>query len=516
MNMKRNLWNFLLVLLLQLETSSSHEFRIAWMAPTKEYHGFSAATSVGGLKIALYAMENENAPLTNHTVKVQHFDSDCNSKSALAAAVDAKESFEPDLFLGPPCSAAMKGVAQLASHWNIPVFGWVSNDVEFQNRTTYSTLIRLLGPLNRLPITMKYVSTVFKWKRFAMIHDDRDPYKAVAEAIKLSDSNYFINSTHAVNPNMEDAQVAKIFNQVRKYARIIIFAVPWMEMRKYMLVAHQLGMIQGDFAFLCIHGDLFTWDVNERDITSDRGWKRNDTHDEDAREAFECVIHISMDTLPPARAKEFQQFASQYAHQQSTNWINLPNGTTPDAYSPYLYDATLAWAIMVDKTLSQNEVPNGNNLFKESVDFFADGVTGYIVLDSIGDRYLNFRMMDMQEDGIFKTVIDLQYNMTSFVARTAVEDPDLVRWGGGKKGIKNAPPDVPACGFDGEKCAKPEKDNKATVIGVVTVSLFVLIVIIIFNIVRSVRSTVKNDRMFTLESFRPTVCKNCGAIDSSL
>jgi hypothetical protein len=45
--------------------------------------------------------------------------------------------------------SAMKSVAQLASVWNKPVFGWVSNDIEFRNKTIYSTLIRLLGPLNR-------------------------------------------------------------------------------------------------------------------------------------------------------------------------------------------------------------------------------------------------------------------------------------------------------------------------------------------------------------------------------
>ncbi|XP_060068241.1 atrial natriuretic peptide receptor 1-like [Ylistrum balloti] len=484
MDVKRKFWNILPVFLLLLRTSECHQFRIAWMAPTKEYHGVSAATSVGGLKIALHGMEKENAPLTNHTVRVMHFDSDCNSKSALAAAVDAHINFEPHLFLGPPCSAAMKGVAQLASHWNVPVFGWVSNDVEFENRTTYSTLIRLLGPLNRFPITLQYVSTMFKWKRYAMIHDDRDPYKAVAEAIKLTDSNYFISSTHMVNTQMQDSQVAKIFHQVRKYARIIIFAVPWMEMRKYMLVAHQQGMTHGDFAFLCIHGDLYTWDVIERDITSNRGWKRNDTHDDDAREAFESVIHINMDTLTTTRAKEFQEFVMEYAHQQSPNWINLPNATKPDAYSPYLYDATLAWALLVDKTLSENEAPNGNNIFKRSGDFFAEGVTGYIVLDSIGDRYLNFRMMDMQKDGVFKTVIELNYNKTSFAARTTVENPDLIRWGGGKISIKNAPPDVPICGFDGEKCRKAEKDNKVIILGSVTVSSFVLVVIIILSIVR--------------------------------
>ena len=43
----------------------------------------------------------------------------------------------------------MSGVAMLASHWNIPVVGWVSNSHELKDRETYSTLIRVLGPLNK-------------------------------------------------------------------------------------------------------------------------------------------------------------------------------------------------------------------------------------------------------------------------------------------------------------------------------------------------------------------------------
>lgn len=43
----------------------------------------------------------------------------------------------------------MKGVALLASQWKTPVFGWVSQEEEFQDKKMYSTLVRFLGPLNR-------------------------------------------------------------------------------------------------------------------------------------------------------------------------------------------------------------------------------------------------------------------------------------------------------------------------------------------------------------------------------
>ena len=43
---------------------------------------------------------------------------------------------------------------------------------------------------------------------------------------------------------------------LRFLALVVVMGLPWLDMRKYMLVAHRLGMSEGDFAFLCIHGDV--------------------------------------------------------------------------------------------------------------------------------------------------------------------------------------------------------------------------------------------------------------------
>ena len=37
---------------------------------------------------------------------------------------------------------------------------------------------------------------------------------------------------------------------------VIVFAVPWHALRMYLLIAHELGMARGDFAFICVHGDV--------------------------------------------------------------------------------------------------------------------------------------------------------------------------------------------------------------------------------------------------------------------
>ncbi|CAC5381930.1 ANPRA [Mytilus coruscus] len=411
---------------------------------------------------------------------VKWFDSDCNQKSALAATVSAKSNFEPDLFLGPPCSSAMRGVAQLASYWRRPVFGWVSNDIEFRNRTIYSTLIRLLGPLNKLPNVMRYVSKMFKWKRFSMIHDEAAPYVAVAAAI-AENKDTTIKSTHEVSGRMDDTHIESIFQQVRKYSRILIFAVPKHTLRRYMIVAHRLGMSSGDFAFLCIHGDLYTWKQLNDEVLTDDVWRKNDKDDQGARQAFESVLHIIMPTLSEKLSEQFNHLVNKMKDVESNNWINLPPVSASDAYAPYLYDATLTWAIMVDKIMKENKDPSdGDIMFKRAVNFYQEGLTNFIVLDAEGDRLLNFWMLDMQENGRFQRIIEIKYGKIDVVANTTQSGDKLVRWANGKYGLHNAPPDVPACGFENEHC---REDFTNTIVGAVCGSSFVLVVAIIINIV---------------------------------
>ena len=60
---------------------------------------------------------------------------------------------------------------------------------------------------------------MYTWKRFAMVYDQRDPYKAVADALLMTENKYFVNSTHILREDMSDKQVEHIFEQIGKYAR---------------------------------------------------------------------------------------------------------------------------------------------------------------------------------------------------------------------------------------------------------------------------------------------------------
>lgn len=46
--------------------------------------------------------------------------------------------------------SAMVPVAELASYKNIPVFSWLANDENFDNKDKATTLIRVIHPLSQL------------------------------------------------------------------------------------------------------------------------------------------------------------------------------------------------------------------------------------------------------------------------------------------------------------------------------------------------------------------------------
>ena len=44
----------------------------------------------------------------------------------------------------------MAGVAQLASHWDIPVITWFATDASLSDKEYYNTLVRTFGPLDQM------------------------------------------------------------------------------------------------------------------------------------------------------------------------------------------------------------------------------------------------------------------------------------------------------------------------------------------------------------------------------
>ncbi|WAR01722.1 ANPRA-like protein [Mya arenaria] len=476
------------------------EFRIAWLAPEKEYHNFSARTSVGAMKLAL-AYIRQHHHLGN--VRAKWYDSNCDSKQAMESFVNAVEEYDPDVVIGPPCSAGLLGVAQLGSIWNLPVFSWVSDLLDFKDRDKYTTLVRLSGPLHYFSEIVRQTSLYFNWTDFALINDKQAPYEAVAVALRDSSrgQSYNIKSTNYVTEGTTDSEIQSMLLQIKKFARVIIFVVPWHMLRHYLLIAHKLGMANGEWAFLCVHGDLFTLKVIDEKIVSDWGWRRNDTQDEIARTIFESVIHIIMEpVVREDHYENFLEFAKQAAVVNVSAWDIPFNHTELDAYAPYLYDAMLTWADCVNYTMQRGGNPRDGkhiyNIVPKAVT--SRGVTGAIVFDEPErNRMLNYRILDMRDDGTFYTLYKFIF-IDNKEMKYHYDDLEKFEQKGRWPTKNGVPPaNIPVCGYEGEMCVVEDYQNNynGTIIGAsVSASVVLMLAIVVHMMLRRYR------RQMTLQS----------------
>ena len=69
---------------------------------------------------------------------------------------------------------------------------------------------------------------------------------------------------------------------------VIILVAPKEDRRRFMLMAHELGMTRGDYVFYTV--DMLPEEnvLNPEDV-----WASNDGRNDDARQAFEAVFHVS-------------------------------------------------------------------------------------------------------------------------------------------------------------------------------------------------------------------------------
>lgn len=75
---------------------------------------------------------------------------------------------------------------------------------------------------------MFHLQSYFNWSTFSVVHDKREPYRALSEALHEYNANeiekdpkdgYNIVNTFKVSNDTDDKQIEDIFRQIQKYSR---------------------------------------------------------------------------------------------------------------------------------------------------------------------------------------------------------------------------------------------------------------------------------------------------------
>nr|KAG5691386.1 hypothetical protein BaRGS_003758 [Batillaria attramentaria]KAG5693849.1 hypothetical protein BaRGS_009905 [Batillaria attramentaria] len=347
---------------------------------------FNASTSVGGLALAIDRVRNEQL-LGGMRINVTWLDSECYAKTALA----------------------MQPVADLASYFNIPVFGWMSSDHKLDNKSRASTLVRVMAPLSDLgPITTA-VSDFFK----ELLVDDSD--------------FYLVRHFAGVNRTATDAKIRRMLTLIAEEARIVFLVMPESEVRRYLLVGHDLGMAGGDYQFMYVQP--YISDDDEVDYMRSREiWRGDDGRDEDARQIYRSLLIITYAYI--VRWSIDYDEAENVTNRMFEGYRNdMPEFREPDRYSRFLHDAFYLYALAYNHTMANNQTPSGDTIFKAVSVLRFYGITGDVHLNNNGDRLPAFLMWDMGLDWRFQIVTAIKYdvhpNGTTFIRTVPVADKSL-------------------------------------------------------------------------------------------
>uniref|UniRef100_A0A452V4P1 Guanylate cyclase n=1 Tax=Ursus maritimus TaxID=29073 RepID=A0A452V4P1_URSMA len=206
--------------------------------------------------------------------------------------------------------------------------------------------------------------------------------------------------------------------------------------RTLMLLAMEDGLSGEDYVFF--HLDLFGQSLQgAHGLAPHRPWERGDGQDISAHQAAKIITYKEPDN---PEYLEFLQQLKHLAHEQFN--FTMEDGlvnTIPASF----HDGLLLYVQAVTETLAHGgTVTDGEAITQRMWNRSFQGVTGYLKMDSNGDRETDFSLWDMHpETGTFRVV--LNYNGTS---------QELVAVPGRKLSwpLGYPPPDIPKCGFDNE------------------------------------------------------------------
>ncbi|XP_059142313.1 atrial natriuretic peptide receptor 3-like [Physella acuta] len=298
----------------------AHEIHVLWLAPREDQEDFTLASSMGPFALAVEESQNDTL-LHNYTVNITWGDSACQPKAASGNFVRYFLSTRPDVIFGPPCTKAMVPVADLAAFFDIPVYSWVSHMHELDNKTEKSTLMRAIAPLSSLGDLLIFFCERMRWFHLSMIATVGELTEGMASFFKQTleaNDNFYLTRLHAgVKEGANRTQIEKIYNVIKTESRIIILVVPRLEVRKYLIVADEMGMTNGEYQFLYTERTVADKEFLAS-LTSPSFWQWGDGEDDKARRGYHNLLYLAL--ASPARFRFSIRGFRKICNRKTAQW----------------------------------------------------------------------------------------------------------------------------------------------------------------------------------------------------
>ncbi|XP_053447082.1 atrial natriuretic peptide receptor 1 isoform X2 [Nycticebus coucang] len=363
----------------------------------------------------------------------------CSDTAAPLAAVDLKWEHSPAAFLGPGCVYATAPVGRFTAHWRVPQLTAGAPALGFGAKDEYALTTRA-GPSHaKLGDFVAALHRRLGWERQALVlyayqHGDDQRCFFLVEGLYVRVRDRLnITVDHLEFAEGDRDHYTMLLRTVPRKGRVIYICSSPDVFRTLMLLALEAGLSGEDYVFF--HLDVFGQSLQgAQGPAPRRPWERGDGQDVSACQAFQ------VNTIPAS-----------------------------------FHDGLLLYIQAVAETLAHGgSVTDGEDITQRMWNRSFQGVTGYLKIDSSGDRETDFSLWDMDpETGAFRVV--LNYNGTS---------QELVAVSGRKLNwpLGYPPPDIPKCGFDNEEpaCNQDHFSTVELLALVGSLSLFSILIVSFF------------------------------------
>uniref|UniRef100_A0A452S714 Guanylate cyclase n=1 Tax=Ursus americanus TaxID=9643 RepID=A0A452S714_URSAM len=321
----------------------------------------------------------------------------CSDTAAPLAAVDLKWEHSPAVFLGPGCVYAAAPVGRFTAHWRVPLLTAGAPALGFGAKDEYALTTRA-GPSHaKLGDLVAALHRRLGWERRALVlyayrPGDDQPCFFVVEGLYMRVRDRLnITVDHLEFPRPEAPFPSLPLRALSAVLRSPAVPVP------HLLPTAPSGRkcLGEDYVFF--HLDLFGQSLQgAHGLAPHRPWERGDGQDISAHQAFQAAKIITYKEPDNPEYLEFLQQLKHLAHEQFN--FTMEDGlvnTIPASF----HDGLLLYVQAVTETLAHGgTVTDGEAITQRMWNRSFQGVTGYLKMDSNGDRETDFSLWDMHPE----------------------------------------------------------------------------------------------------------------------
>ncbi|KAM5132688.1 guanylate cyclase 2G-like [Mantella aurantiaca] len=386
--------------------------------------------------------------LGNRTLEVVYADCGCSAKSSLSAFISQCEQHHIAAMFGPVCPEAAEVTGLLASSWNVPMFGFVSQTPKLDNIRIYDTYVKTVSPLQRISEALEKTLNYFQWRYIALLGGaaEGSTWEKIDELWLSLDSqlatNFTVMAKVKYNPGSLDSLRENLLS-VALVARVIILVTSSEDAKVILQEAEKQGLTDGRYVFIMLQqfevsGFLEVF------------WKDTFITEKDQSiiKAYDSVLMIALNS-----SYSYTAFMKQVYEKLkgAPFYSEISSESQVSPYAAYLHDSVLLYMLGLKEILKQGRnISDGRSLVQSLRGYNHTqlyGVTGLLSIDEKGERFIDYSVYDLQLAGnVSRFVPVLQYDSyRREISRT--DNFQYITWPG-----PNRPKDRPDCGFSNELC----------------------------------------------------------------